>query len=96
LAAKCRKAVAHAADAAVRSRLRLSTDRSCHMTWEHAEEAAKPVLKCPLCSGTEFDRQQGRMDSRWGITSHKLVLQICRRCGLVLQFSAGRGIFDFD
>jgi uncharacterized protein len=44
------------------------------MTWEHAEEAAKPVLKCPLCSGTEFDRQQGRMDSRWGITSHKLVL----------------------
>ena len=66
------------------------------MTWERAEEASKPVLKCPLCEGAEFDRQQGRMDSRWGITSHKLVLQICRRCGLVLQFSAGRGIFDFD
>ena len=66
------------------------------MTWERAEEASKPVLQCPLCDGTEFDRQQGRMDSRWGITSHKLVLQICRRCGLVLQFSAGRGIFDFD
>jgi hypothetical protein len=44
----------------------------------------------------EFDRQQGRIDSRWGFTSHKLVLMICRRCGLVLQFSAGRGIFDFD
>jgi hypothetical protein len=66
------------------------------MTWEKAEEASKPVLKCPLCGGAEFDRQQGRMDSRWGITSHKLVLQICRRCGLVLQFSAGRGIWDFD
>jgi hypothetical protein len=66
------------------------------MTWERAEETAKPVLKCPLCGGTAFDRQQGRMDSRWGITSHKLVLQICQRCGLVLQFSAGRGIFDFD
>jgi hypothetical protein len=49
-----------------------------------------------LCGGTAFDRQQGRMDSRWGITSHKLVLQICQQCGLVLQFSAGRGIFDFD
>jgi uncharacterized protein len=70
--------------------------RGAGMTWERAEEASKPVLKCPLCDSTEFDRQQGRMDSRWGITSHKLVLQICRRCGLVLQFSAGRGIWDFD
>ena len=66
------------------------------MTWEQAEDVAKPVLKCPLCGGTEFERQQGRMDSRWGITSHKFVLQICQQCGLVLQFSAGRGIFDFD
>ena len=66
------------------------------MTWEHAEEQAKQRLACPLCQGTAFDRQQGRMDSRWGLTSHKLVLMICQRCGLVLQFSAGRGIFDFD
>ena len=51
---------------------------------------------CPLCGGTEFETQRGRMDSRWGITSHKLVLKICQRCRLVLQFSAGRGIFDFD
>jgi hypothetical protein len=66
------------------------------MTWEQAEQTARPVLKCPLCGGLEFEQQQGRMDSRWGITSHKLVLQICKRCGLVLQFSAGRGIWDFD
>ena len=66
------------------------------MTWERAESDAKQRLECPLCHGTEFDQEQGRMDSRWGITSHKLVLMICRRCGLVLQFSAGRGIFDFD
>ena len=65
-------------------------------TWEAAEAAAKPVLKCPLCGGTEFETQRGRMDSRWGITSHKLVLKICQRCRLVLQLSAGRGIFDFD
>ena len=66
------------------------------MTWEHAEEAAKPVLKCPLCGGTEFDRERGRLDSRRGMTTHKLALKICRRCGLVLQFWAGRGIWDFD
>ena len=37
------------------------------------------------------------MDSRWGSPSHKLVLMIgSQRCRLVLQFSAGRGIFDFD
>ena len=66
------------------------------MTWEQAERSAKPVLRCPLCGGMTFDRQQGRMDSRWGITSHKLVLMICQQCGLVLQFSAGRGVFDFD
>jgi len=30
------------------------------------------------------------------MTTHKIVMQICRRCGLVLQFSAGRGIWDFD
>jgi hypothetical protein len=65
-------------------------------TWEQAEESARPVLKCPLCGGSDFERQQGRMDSRWGLTSHKLVLMVCRRCRLVLQFSAGRGIFDFD
>jgi hypothetical protein len=65
-------------------------------TWEQAEDAARPVLKCPLCGGVDFERQQGRMDSRWGLTSHKLVLMVCRRCRLVLQFSAGRGIFDFD
>ena len=33
------------------------------MTWERAEDEARPVLKCPLCDGLEIDRQQGRMDS---------------------------------
>ena len=65
-------------------------------TWEEAEESARRQLVCPLCDGRDFDRQQGRIDSRWGITSHKIVMMICRNCGLILQFSAGRGIFDFD
>lgn len=66
-------------------------------TWEQAHDSAgRAQLRCPVCGGVEFEREEGRLDSRWGITSHKLVLMICQRCGLVLQFSAGRGIFDFD
>ena len=59
------------------------------MTLEQADEQSKPVLRCPLCQATEFDTQQGRLGSRWGITSHKVVMKTCQRCGLVLQFSAG-------
>ncbi len=66
-------------------------------TWEQAHDnAGRAQLRCPVCGGTEFEREEGRIDSRWGMTSHKLVLMICVQCGLVLQFSAGRGIFDFD
>jgi hypothetical protein len=66
-------------------------------SWEDvAEETERRKLSCPVCQGTEFDREEGRIDSRWGLTSHKLVLMICLNCRLVLQFSAGRGIFDFD
>ena len=66
------------------------------MTWDQADQNARQTLRCLICGNTTFDKEEGRIDSRWGITSHKLVLMICRRCGLVLQFSAGRGIFDFD
>ena len=59
------------------------------MTTERTEEPARPVLECPICGGTEFHQQRGRMDSKWGISIHKLVVKICKQCGLVLQFSAG-------
>ena len=36
-------------------------------TWEQTEQdARKAKLTCPVCEGTEFEREQGRMDSRWG------------------------------
>ena len=53
-------------------------------------------LACPLCHGTEFERQQSRQDSRWGFTSHKMTLMICLTCRHVLHFSEGRSVFDFD
>ncbi|MFX0168218.1 MAG: hypothetical protein ACFE89_02570 [Candidatus Hodarchaeota archaeon] len=57
---------------------------------------AKQQLQCPLCGGMQFHREEGRMDSRWGITSHKIVLMICEQCRYIMQFSRGRSIFDFD
>ena len=66
------------------------------MTWERAEEKSKPVLRYLPCNGTDFDTEKGRLDSRWAITSRKVVLKICRYCGFVMHFDAGRGIFDCD
>jgi uncharacterized protein len=51
---------------------------------------------CPLCGGKQFDKQEGRLDSKWGFTSHKMVLLICKQCQFVLHFYDGHSIFDFD
>ena len=56
---------------------------------------AHPQLACPLCHGIEFDRQQGRLDSRWGFTSHRMTMMICRRCRYILHFYDSHSIFDF-
>ncbi len=66
------------------------------MTWEQAEEKSKPVLRCPLCESRECDTEEVRLSSRRGVTNRKLVLKIYQRCGLVLQFDAGRGIWNLD
>ena len=42
--------------------------------------AAAPELRCPLCAGTEFQREESRQESRWGFTSHRMTLLDCRRC----------------
>ena len=58
--------------------------------------AEKKNLACPLCQGIEFDKQEGKMDSKWGVTAHKITLMICKKCRFILSFSKGRTIFDFD
>jgi len=45
-----------------------------------------PPLRCPLCQGEEFRREESREDSRWGFTSHQMTLMVCRRCRHVLHF----------
>jgi C4-type Zn-finger protein len=57
---------------------------------------SKELLTCPLCGNNQFKKEQGRMDSKWGFTSHKITLMICERCNFIMQFSKGRSIFDFD
>jgi hypothetical protein len=52
--------------------------------------------RCPMCAGEDFDKQAGKIDSKWGVTAHKVQMLICRRCGYVLLFSEGRTIWDFD
>ena len=53
-------------------------------------------LKCPLCGSTNFEKQEGKMDSKWGLTAHRVTLMICSTCRFVMTFSKGRTIWDFD
>jgi len=53
-------------------------------------------LVCPLCHGTEFQKEESRQDSRWGFTSHRMTLMICARCRYVLHFYDKHSIFDLD
>ncbi|MFX1509207.1 MAG: hypothetical protein ACFFBR_02780 [Promethearchaeota archaeon] len=57
---------------------------------------SKQQLTCPLCGNTTFRKEEGRMDSKWGFTSHKITLMVCEQCRFIMQFSKGRSIFDFD
>ena len=53
-----------------------------------------PLLQCPLCGYGDFQREESRQDSRWGFTSHRMTLLICRRCRYVLHFYDQHSIFD--
>jgi uncharacterized protein len=59
-------------------------------------ETPRPAAGLPLCHGTDFDSERGRLDSRWGFTSHRMTLLICRQCRFILHFYDNRSIFDFD
>ncbi|MGL5850717.1 MAG: hypothetical protein ACRCZD_08045 [Phycicoccus sp.] len=59
-------------------------------------QPAAPMLACPLCAGTDFQREESRQESRWGFTSHRMTLLVCRRCRYVLHFYDKHSIFDVD
>jgi uncharacterized protein len=51
---------------------------------------------CPLCGNGTFRREEGKFDSAWGMTAHRVEMLICLRCSYVLTFYEGNTIFDFD
>ena len=56
----------------------------------------KGTLRCPLCAGEYFYKEESRQDSRWGFASHRMTLMICQRCRYVLHFYDSNSIFDLD
>ena len=62
-----------------------------------SEDLETPKLPtCPLCANTTFRQEEGKLDSAWGLTAHRVKLLICDRCQYVLPFYEGNTIFDFD
>ena len=66
--------------------------------WKQNQDAPEQqrLPKCPLCGGQEFQKEEGRLDSKWGVTSHKLILLVCQQCRFVMHFYDKRSIWDFD
>lgn len=49
-------------------------------------------LVCPICGGGSFREEEGRMDTMWGMGSHKFTIRICSRCGHTMFFYQGSGM----
>ena len=60
-----------------------------------ADETRRKVanLRCTVCGGQKFDEQTSREDSQYGMTTFRMRLMICQRCGFVMQFALGRSLF---
>ena len=54
------------------------------------------VLRCTMCGSQDFAKDKGRLDSKWGWTSFKVIMMSCKHCGHIELFNKGRSIWDFD
>jgi uncharacterized protein len=43
-----------------------------------------------------FRQEEGKFDSAWGFTAHRVTMLVCERCSYILTFYDGNTIFDFD
>ena len=57
-------------------------------------QPSNPCLWCHQNQG--FTEEEGKLDSKWGMTAHKVKMFICNNCGYVHLFGLGRSIWDFD
>ena len=62
----------------------------------HRSTGENLVLHCSLCNSQDFAKDSGRLDSKWGWTSFKVIMLSCKRCGHIELFNKGRSIWDFD
>jgi ribosomal protein S27AE len=60
------------------------------------ERTSRGKPQCPICGGSEFQHERGKIDSQWGVTAHRVDILVCGNCGYVLLFYEGNTIFDFD
>jgi hypothetical protein len=44
----------------------------------------------------KFKQEEGKIDSKWGFTAHKVRIYICETCQFMMYFSKGRTYWDFD
>lgn len=56
----------------------------------------KNLPMCPLCGNSTFRQEEGKFDSAWGFTAHRVRMLVCDRCSYILTFYEGNTIFDFD
>lgn len=63
---------------------------------DERDAGSRTMPTCPLCSGHEWQQEEGKLDSAWGLTAHRVVMLVCQTCGNVLLFYKGNTIFDFD
>ena len=59
---------------------------------QHSQEPQSGGLTCPVCGGTSFRQEEGRMQNRWGMGSHIFTIRICDRCSHSLIFHQGSGM----
>lgn len=50
-------------------------------------------LTCPVCSGVSFTEEEGKIETRWGMSKHVLTMKVCQGCGHVLFFYQAGGQF---
>ncbi len=65
--------------------------------FQQASKKGQARNVCLWCGENKgFIQEEGKIDSKWGFTAHRVKLYICKNCGFVHTFGLGRTVFDFD
>ena len=70
--------------------LRAKHDNIGHKHPNYMKDHKDKQLACPLCKGRKFQEEEGRLESKWGQTEHKVDMLVCKKCKYILLFNKGR------